>query len=81
MKSETRPETSKGTFRAPVIVDANQLVAIATTNPIIYSPNPKDTELKLADSPFDINPLSINNLQRNLFDDITRTMEHGKPLA
>ena len=43
----------KGTFRAPVIVEANQLVALVTPNPIVYAPNPTDTQIKLADSPFD----------------------------
>ena len=48
----------KGTFRAPVVIDPNQLIVLREPNPIVYAPNPTDTQLKLSDSPFDVNPLS-----------------------
>ena len=63
----------KGTFRAPVLVDASQNVALLTPRAILYAISPTETsgELKLSESPYDTNPLSIDNLLRNMFDDIT----------
>ena len=67
----------RGSFRVPVLVDKTTMHPIAAASPTIYSTSPTDGsgELKLSDSPYDINSLAIDNLQRNMFDDITAGWE------
>ena len=66
-----------GSFRAPVLVDRTSMHLITAASPTVYSVSPTDGsgELRLSDSPYDINSLAIDNLQRNMFDDITAGWE------
>ena len=53
-----------GSFREPVLVDKTSNVSIASKTPTIYTTSPAtgSGELKVSDSPYDINSLSIDNL-------------------